>query len=118
MEWVRARDPAGRVPALPNQTPGLKERLGLTRADVDREVWAVAPDGRAYAGAAAVNAVLLQLGGVGRILARTAALPPLFWLEDRFYRWFARHRGRFARWGRTPACARQGIACTPEGSAD
>ncbi|MBI2761921.1 MAG: DUF393 domain-containing protein [Chloroflexi bacterium] len=106
------------MPALPNQTPGLKERLGLSRADVDREVWAVAPDGALYAGASAVNAVLRELGGLWRILARVASLPVCSQIERQLYRWFARNRARFARWGVTPACGRPGVTCHPEGSAE
>jgi predicted DCC family thiol-disulfide oxidoreductase YuxK len=112
------RDPAGRVPALPNQTPGLKERLGLTRADVDREVWAVAADGALYAGAEAVNAVLRELGGGWRVVARVAALPGPYRIERQMYAWVARNRGRFARWGAAPACGRPGTMCDPEGSVD
>ena len=114
MDWVRARDPAGRVLALPNQTPGILERTGLTRAQVDAAVWAIDRRGRRYAGAAAVNRTLRELGGWRR-MAALYRLGPLRWCEDRAYAWFALHRGRFGRWGSTPACARPGVPCTPEG---
>jgi predicted DCC family thiol-disulfide oxidoreductase YuxK len=116
VEWVRAHDPAGRVRALPGQTPGLKEQLGLSRAQAARTVWAFTRDGRRYAGAAAFAAVLRELGGAWALLARLYAVPPLRWAADRGYAWFARHRGRFARWGTLPACARPGARCEPEGS--
>lgn len=115
MEWVRARAPAGRVLALPSQTPGLKERLGLSRAEVDRAAWAITPDGGAYIGAAAVSMVLREMGATWRVTAVLYGLPGAGWLGERLYAWFARHRGRFARWGIVPACARPDVACTPEG---
>ncbi len=115
VEWVRARDTAGRVRALPSQTPGLKERLGLSPAGAARTVWAVTRAGRRYAGAAAFAAVLRELGGGWALLARLYAVPPLRWAADRGYAWFARHRGRFARWGVRPACARPGARCEPDG---
>lgn len=111
---MQARDHAGRVLALPSQTPGLLARTGLTRAQVDAAAWTVTPDGDRNAGAAAINRVLAELGGVWRLLARLYAVPSLGWCEDRLYEWFARHRGRFARWGTTPACARPGAACGTE----
>ncbi len=115
VEWVRAHDAAGRVRALPSQTPGLKERLGLSPAEAARTVWAVTRGGRRYAGAAAFAAVLRELEGGWALLARLYAVPPLAWLAERAYAWFARHRGRFARWGVLPACARAGARCEPDG---
>lgn len=115
VEWVRARDATGRVRALPSQTPGLKERLGLSRAQAARTVWAVTRTGRRYAGAAAFAAVLRELGGAWAGIAALYAVPPLGWLAERAYAWFARHRGRFARWGVRPACARPGARCEPVG---
>ena len=100
--------------ALPNQTPGLAARLGLARADVDRAAWAITPDGRRYEGAAAVNRLFQELGGVWAVLGRIAALPGLWWCERQFYVWFARNRGRFARWGAMPACERPDVSCERE----
>jgi predicted DCC family thiol-disulfide oxidoreductase YuxK len=112
--WVRARDRAGRVLALPNQTPALIARLGLTRADVDRAAWAIDRGGRRYCAAAAVNRVLAELPRWW-FVARLAGVPPLFWLEDRAYYWFAAHRHRFARFGAVPECSVPGVPCTPLG---
>ena len=97
--------------ALPNQTPGLLARIGLTRAQVDRAAWAISRDGRRDAGAAAINRTLHELGGRWRLLARLYTLPGVRWCEDRCYDWFARHRGRFTRWGATPACERPDVPC-------
>ncbi len=115
MEWIRKRDPAGRVLALPNQTPGVRERFGLTRAQVDREVYAIGRDKRVYRGAGAVARIFRELSGPWAVLGRAMRLPGVRWLADRGYGWVAGHRGLFARWGSTPACARPNARCTPEG---
>ena len=110
VDWVRAHDPDGRVAALPSQTPGLAERAGLSREQVDRAAWAIDRAGRSYAGAAAINRTLAELHG-WRWLARLYALRGIRHAEDRGYRWFAAHRGRFARWGALPGCQRPGAVC-------
>ncbi len=107
------RDPAGRVLALPNQTPGLTERLGLSRVQVDRAVWVITRDGRRYAAAEATNVILAELGGVWRLLSLLYALPLVGGFEEWFYEWFARNRGRFARWGVPPARERPRVPCDP-----
>ncbi len=89
--------------AIPNQTPGVPQRYGLSRADVDRAVWSIDGHGRKLAGAAAANRALEALGGGWVVLARLYRLPPLGWLEDRVYDWVARHRSWLSRWwGATP----------------
>ncbi len=72
-----ARDhvPAGRLAARPNQEPGLIDRYGLTRRDVDRWVWVVEPSGRRFRGAGAVARVLGEMSGRWRLLALLASLP-------------------------------------------
>ena len=110
---MRRRDPAGRVLALPNQSPGLLARTRLSRAEVDREAWVIDRAGRRYAGAAAINRTLAELGR-WRPAARLYALPGIRQAEDLVYRWFAANRGRFARWGAVPACARPEVDCVPE----
>jgi predicted DCC family thiol-disulfide oxidoreductase YuxK len=116
--WVQARDVTGRVRAMPNQTPGLVAGLGLTRADVDRAAWAITRDGQRLSGAAAINRTLAALERrPWTLLARLYDVPGLRWWEERCYAWFARHRGRFARWGISPACATTPVHCTPEGEA-
>jgi predicted DCC family thiol-disulfide oxidoreductase YuxK len=96
---VTQRAPAGRVSALPNQWPGLIERCGLTRQDVDRYVWAIEPSGRRFHGAAAVGRALRELDGGWRVLARAAALPG----AGLVYALVARARGRLSEvWGDPP----------------
>lgn len=108
---MRSRDQAGRVLALPNQQPGLIQRYGLTREAVDREAWTIDPSGRKYAGAASINRVLEELGNGWRWLAALYRVPPVRWLEDLGYRWFAAHRSWFAWWGVTPECDEPGVEC-------
>jgi predicted DCC family thiol-disulfide oxidoreductase YuxK len=100
------------VLALPNQTPELIAGLGLTRTDVDRAVWAIDRRGRRYCAAAAVNRVLAELPR-WRLVAQLASIPPLLWLQDRGYYWFAAHRHHFARFGTIPECSSPGVPCTP-----
>lgn len=115
VDWLRARDHAGRLITLPSQTPGLAERTGISRAHTDRAAWVVDRQGRRFAGAAAINRALWELGGGWRVVAWCYRLPLVRWAEQRGYRWFAAHRGRFARWGVVPGCARPGTSCSPEG---
>ncbi|MBO9540760.1 DUF393 domain-containing protein [bacterium] len=95
--WVRARDRAGRIQAVPFQEPGLLEELGLTREQAAREAWAIEPQGRRYAGAAAINRTFRALGGVWGCLALLYHVPPVRWGEDRLYRWVAEHRSAIPR---------------------
>lgn len=111
MRWLHARDTAGRVLAIPSQTPGLRDRLGLTRAQTDRELWAVDRAGRFYPGPAGVNAILRELGGGWALAARLLGLPGIHRLEGTGYYLFSRHRGRFARWGVMPPCEEPGAGC-------
>lgn len=113
-DWVAHRDYRRRVRLLPSQTPGLLEALGLTRAEADREAWAFDRAGHAFAGAAAINAALRSLGGAAGVLALPDAVPAFRPVEEAGYRWFARHRGAFARWGAVPACDRPGTPCVEE----
>jgi predicted DCC family thiol-disulfide oxidoreductase YuxK len=80
----------------------LIDRYGLSRAQVDWEVWAVAQDGTWWSGAAAVNRTLEELGGAWYRLAALYRLPPLHWIEDRVYRWVAEHRTGLSRWFGAP----------------
>lgn len=101
--WLRARDRAGRVLALPNQTPGLLQQVGLTHEQAGASVWTAAPDGSKLAGAAALNRVLREIGGIWRLVSLAYGVPAVRWLEDRAYAWVARNRHRLAGlWGDPP----------------
>ncbi|HEV2028657.1 MAG TPA: DUF393 domain-containing protein [Candidatus Dormibacteraeota bacterium] len=89
--WVERRDRHGRMVVRPNQEPGLIERLGLTREEVERASWAVEGD-RRFEGAAGISRVLRELGGGWQVLGSLYLVPPLGWLEDRYYKRVARRR--------------------------
>jgi predicted DCC family thiol-disulfide oxidoreductase YuxK len=95
---VRGRDKASRVLVLPNQIPNLIGQYGLSRAQVDREVWAVAPDGTRWSGAAAINRTLQELDSAWAWVAAIYHLAFFRWIEDRAYRWVAEHRTWLSRW--------------------
>src|SRR6266852_932095 len=101
--WVRRRDPAGRVLVIANQRQGILERYGVTREEADRAAWTIDSAGR-LEGAAAINRVLNTLGGVWPALAAPYRLPPIAAAEEAFYRWFARHRSSFHRFGVRSEC--------------
>lgn len=111
---MRARDRAGRVLAISSQAPGVLERYGLTRADADRDAWAIAASGERFAGAAAITRVLATLGGRWAILAAVCEAPPVSRVAERLYRWVATNRSALSRiWGTIPECARPGVECEP-----
>ena len=109
--WVRRRDRAGRVRAFASQTPGVLERYGVTREEADRAAWTVDADGRRLEGAAAINRVLAELGGAWLAIARLYRIRPVSAAEEALYRWFARRRSRFRRFGVTPECDEPGQRC-------
>jgi len=111
---VRAHDADRRVRVIPNQTPGVREQVRLSKADVERAAWAIMSDGAYFAGAAAANRVLVELPR-WRVLARFYRVAPLRWIEDRFYEWIVAHRHMFERWSVAPECARPNVRCVPEG---
>jgi len=109
--WVRRRDRAGRVRAIASQAPGVLERYGVTREEADRAAWTVEAEGRRLEGAAAINHVLGELGGAWPAIASLYRVPPVAAAEEAFYRWFARRRSRFHRFGVTPECEEPGAGC-------
>ena len=109
--WVRRRDRAGRVLALPNQKRGVLARYGLTRDEADRAAWTFEADGKRSGGAAAVNRVMHELGGGWSGVARAYRLRPVALAEERAYRWFAKHRSRWHRFGVRPECDEPGSDC-------
>lgn len=96
---------------IPNQARGALARYGVTREEADCSAWAVDEQGRRYEGAAAVNAVLRELGGAAGVLGRAFQVRPVAVVEDLAYRWFARRRHRFGRFGVRPACDEPGSDC-------
>lgn len=84
-----------------NQTPGLLERYGFTRADADFDALAVDRAGRRFRGAAAANRAFIELGPPWSILGRLYWFRPVGGFQDRAYRWIARNRSRLSNFTRT-----------------
>jgi len=108
--WVRRRDRAGRVLAIANQKRGVLARCGVTREEADRAAWTIDGEGR-LEGAAAVNRVWREFGGGWAMMARAYQLGPLKAVEEAVYRWFARNRSSFHRFGVLPECDEPGSDC-------
>jgi predicted DCC family thiol-disulfide oxidoreductase YuxK len=102
--WVRRRDRAGRVRAIANQRRGALELFGVTRDQADRAAWTIDGAGRRLEGAAAINRVLAEVGGLGPLVARLYGLRPIAASEEAVYRWFAKRRSSFRRFGVKPEC--------------
>lgn len=96
---------------IPNQARGALVRYGISREEADRSAWAVDQEGRRSEGAAAINVVLGELGGLPGALALALQLRPLTAVEAAAYRWFAGHRSRFRRLGVRPECEEAGSDC-------
>jgi predicted DCC family thiol-disulfide oxidoreductase YuxK len=109
--WVRRRDRAGRVLAIANQKRSVLARYGITREEADRAAWTIDPDGRRSEGAAAVSRVMREMGGGWAVVARAYRLRPVAAVEEAVYRWFARNRSRFHRFGVRPECEEPGSDC-------
>ncbi len=97
--------------AIPSQEPGALERFGLTRKEADREAWTVERGGRRHAGAAAINRVLAAMPSPWSWPAHVYGLGLAAAFEEMAYRWFARNRARFHRFGVTPECDEPGAGC-------
>jgi predicted DCC family thiol-disulfide oxidoreductase YuxK len=70
----------------------LIERLGLTRAEVERASWAVEAGGAKFEGAAGINRVFRELRGGWAVVGALYRVPPIGWVEDRYYARVARLR--------------------------
>jgi len=108
--WVRRRDQARRVLAIANQKPGVLVRYGVTRGEADRAAWTIDGEAR-LEGAAAVNRVWREMGGGWAALARAHRLRPVAIVEEAVYRWFARNRSSFHRFGVSPECDEPDSEC-------
>ncbi len=103
----------GKVRILPNQTPGLLEEFDLTKEDVDDAVWLIEKEGEMFKGEKAMNEVMKVMEKGWGKLSKVAQLPLFRNTEGLVYRSFAKHRGKFHRFGVTPACENPNFNCTP-----
>ncbi len=108
MRLVRALDRHRRVTAVPFQRSATLAAHGLAVAQAEAAAWAIAPGGRRYRGAAAINAALGAALGTGLPL-RLYALPGLRQLQDRVYDWVAANRHRLE--GDPPHCDQHPADC-------
>jgi predicted DCC family thiol-disulfide oxidoreductase YuxK len=93
IRMLGALDRGRRVLAIPCQRPGAAESVGLTPEDCESAAWAVAPDGRLYRGAEAMN-VALSAALRTRLPHVLYELPVIGRWQDRVYRWVAANRRR------------------------
>lgn len=97
MRWmgrVRSWDTEGVFEYLPLQDPSIPERFpALTPEALEREMYVVGPDGRMWAGAAAVEKIVALLP-MGRWTSWVFALPLARPIADRVYRSVADNRSR------------------------
>ena len=78
---------------LPFQREAIKlADSGLTQEEASQALYLITENGKRLRGARAVFEVMSQLPGAWGILGRIFRLPPLYWVAEPFYRWFARHR--------------------------
>ncbi len=97
--WAEARDSAGRLRFVPNQSADLAAIApGLTHEQAAAAAYAVRPDGTRYRGARAIFETLRRVPGFWGVVGWIGALPPLSLLAEPFYRVIAHHRGRISAW--------------------
>lgn len=99
---MKALDRDRRVTAVPYQKPGIPASAGLSIEECEAYVWAVAPGGRRYRGAEAINVSLGVALGT-RLPHALYKLPPVSRLQDLAYDWVAANRGRLP--GSEPYCS-------------
>jgi len=90
------------VLVVPAQSPGVRDRYGLTQTDTNQAAWAIEPDGRKHRGAAAINRALAELDGPWPRVATLYDQRPLRPVEDAVYAVVVRTRGWLSHLTRTP----------------
>ncbi len=108
MRLVKTLDRDRRVTALPSQKPRACVSAGLTAEECEASVWVVAPDGRRYRGAEAINVVLAVTLGT-RFPHGLYKLPLVKWLQDLIYDWVAANRSKLP--GDEPYCSQHPHQC-------
>jgi predicted DCC family thiol-disulfide oxidoreductase YuxK len=97
-----------RVRAVPFQKSGVPASVGLTVEECEATAWAIAPDGRRYRGAEAVNAAVAAALGSGLPL-QLYSVPGIGRLQDFVYHLVASHRDRLP--GDRPYCGQHPAGC-------
>ena len=108
MRLLKALDRNRRVTAVPFQKSGIPASVGLTLEECKASAWAIAPDGRRYRAAEAVNAlVACALGSALPLLLYN--LPGIRQMQDCIYSLIASNRSRLP--GDRPYCAQHPAEC-------
>ncbi|MFW5947651.1 MAG: thiol-disulfide oxidoreductase DCC family protein [Gemmatimonadota bacterium] len=94
---LRKWDRDGRLELIPYQDETVPRRFpAIEEAEFREALQVIAPDGRRWSGADAVEQALARTPR-GRPLAWLFRLPFARTIARRFYRWFARNRPKLAR---------------------
>lgn len=109
--WLRERDPDGKILTVPSQSAGWRARFSVTPEDAARRVYAIDATGRKFAGAAAINRALEELGGTAATIGKLYRFPPIALIENALYPLIARYRYLLSRWGDPPACDDPNAGC-------
>jgi predicted DCC family thiol-disulfide oxidoreductase YuxK len=105
---LKALDRNRRVTAVPFQKTGVPASVGLTLEECKASAWAIAPDGRRYRAAEAMNAlVACALGTAVPLLLYY--LPGIRQLQEFIYSLIASNRSRLP--GDRPYCAQHPEEC-------
>jgi predicted DCC family thiol-disulfide oxidoreductase YuxK len=107
---IETLDRNRRVTAVPYQKPGVPASAGLTVEQCEKAAWAVAPDGRRYRGAGAVNASFAVATSVALPLL-AYSLPGFRQLEDLAYAFIAANRSRLPLPNVVPYCKEHPEEC-------
>jgi predicted DCC family thiol-disulfide oxidoreductase YuxK len=105
---LKTLDRNRRVTAVPFQKTGVPASVGLTLEECKASAWAIAPDGRRYRAAEAMNAlVACALGTAVPLLLYY--LPGIRQLQEFIYSLIASNRSRLP--GDRPYCAQHPEEC-------
>lgn len=97
VELLRRWDTRGRLELVPFQRPGVLARYpGIEETEARKAVQVIAPDGRHWSGADAVEHALARTTR-GQWIAWLFRLPFARPIARRGYRWIARNRSKLAR---------------------
>jgi predicted DCC family thiol-disulfide oxidoreductase YuxK len=107
-ELLRLLDWRHGLHCLPFQAPDVPQSYGLTVAQCEQTLWAIAADRHCYQGAQAVSAALDAIVPVPVFLL-LYRFPALKRMADKMYAWVANNRRFFP--GIRPYCERPGLPC-------